>query len=165
MMSMSQRKFSNRFVRVTSGRVALLACVLLPVLPGMALAQGADSALVHKSAVSLTVVLQMITGLVAVLALIFAGAWVLKRFGRMQGIANEQLRLVGGINLGQRERIVIVQAGSDRLLIGIAPGCIRTLHVLEPAPEPEGGAENGVPGPSSFLGRFNQELRKRMSFS
>lgn len=162
---MSQRELNNRFVRAAGGRMALLACLLLPVLPGIALAQGADPALVHKSAVSLTGVLQMITGLVAVLALIFAGAWILKRFGRMQGTANEQLRLVGGINLGQRERIVIVQAGSDRLLIGIAPGCIRTLHVLEPAPEAEGAAASGAPGPSSFLSRFNQELRKRMSLS
>lgn len=70
--------------------------------------------------------------------------------------------MVGGINLGQRERIVIVQAGSDRLLVGVAPGCIRTLHVLEPAPE--GEAEGPADGaPASFLGRFNQELRKRIS--
>jgi flagellar protein FliO/FliZ len=142
------------------------ACMLL-ALPGLALAQGADPALAHKGAVSLGGVLQVITGLVAVLALIFAGAWVLKRFGRLQGITHDQLRLVGGISLGQRERIVIVQAGSDRLLIGVAPGCIRTLHVLEPAPEPAAeDATGGAPAaPASFLGRFNQELRKRMSLS
>lgn len=145
-------------------RMLFNACACLPllVLPCLALAQGADPALAHKGAVSLTGVLQMITGLVAVLALIFAGAWALKRFGRVQGLAHEQLRLVGGISLGQRERIVIVQAGSDRLLIGVAPGCIRTLHVLEPAQEP--AAEGAAPAaPANFLGRFNQELRKRMS--
>lgn len=139
------------------------ACLLL-ALPGLVLAQGADPALAHKGAVSLADVLQVITGLVAVLALIFAGAWVLKRFGRLQGIAHGQLRLVGGISLGQRERIVIVQAGADRLLIGVAPGCIRTLHVLEPALEPAADAEGSAPAaPAGFLGRFHQELRKRMS--
>lgn len=141
-------------------------CLLL-ALPALALAQGADPALAHKSAVTVAGVLQMIAGLAVVLALIFAGAWALKRFGRMQGISHEQLRLVGGINLGQRERIVIVQAGSDRLLVGVAPGCIRTLHVLEPAPEPEAApaAGGGAAAPAGFLGRFNQELRKRMSLS
>lgn len=145
--------------------LARAACGCLPLLalPVTALAQGADPALAHKGAVSFASVLQMITGLGAVLALIFAGAWMLRRYGRMQGVSHEQLRVVGGINLGQRERIVIVQAGSYRLLIGVAPGCIRTLHVLEPAPE--AGAEDPAGGapPASFLGRFNQELRKRIS--
>ncbi|MBK9131087.1 MAG: flagellar biosynthetic protein FliO [Gammaproteobacteria bacterium] len=142
---------------------AACGCLPLLVFPVAALAQGADPALAHKSAVSFASVLQMITGLGAVLALIFAGAWVLRRYGRVQGVSHGQLRVVGGINLGQRERIVIVQAGTDRLLVGVAPGCIRTLHVLEPAPEP--GAEDSVSGapPASFLGRFNQELRKRIS--
>ncbi len=133
------------------------------LLPALALAQGVDPALAHKGAVSLASVLQMVTGLAAVLALIFAGAWALKRFGRLQAAAQGQLRLVGGISLGQRERIVIVQAGSERLLVGVAPGCIRTLHVLEPAPESEVPASGGPSVPTSFLGRFNQELRKRLS--
>lgn len=142
---------------------AACGCLPLLALPVAALAQGADPALAHKSAVSFASVLQMITGLGVVLALIFAGAWALRRYGRMQGGSHGQLRVVGGINLGQRERIVIVQAGSDRLLVGVAPGCIRTLHVLEPAPEQE--AEDPASGapPASFLGRFNQELRKRIS--
>ena len=154
---------SRRNPATTGMRVAC-ACLPLLALPAAAMAQGADPGLAHKGAVSLASVLQMITVLLAVLALIFAGAWALKRFGRMQGTAHEQLRLVGGINLGQRERIVIVQAGSDRLLIGVAPGCIRTLHVLEPAPEGEAAdpADGGPAAPASFLGRFNQELRKRI---
>ncbi|MCC6207676.1 MAG: flagellar biosynthetic protein FliO [Gammaproteobacteria bacterium] len=140
---------------------AIGGCLALLALPAAALAQGADPALAHKSAVTFTGVLQMVAGLGVVLGLIFAGAWALKRFGRIQGISHEQLRVVGGINLGQRERILIVQAGSDRLLIGVAPGCIRTLHVLEPVPGGESAEPAGAP--SSFLGRFNQELRKRIS--
>jgi flagellar protein FliO/FliZ len=147
-------------------RMVLNACAcLLLALPALALAQGGDAALAHRGAVSLAGVLQVVTGLIAVLALIIAGAWVLKRYGRLQGIAHDQLRLVGGISLGQRERIVIVQAGSDRLLVGVAPGCIRTLHVLEPAPEPAAvdAAGSSPAAPASFLGRFHQELRKRMT--
>jgi flagellar protein FliO/FliZ len=155
-MSMSQRKESRA--------LSIALCLPLLLLPGLVLAQGGADALAHKGAVSMTGVLQMVTGLIAVLALIFAGAWLLKRFGRLQGGANADLRVVSGINLGQRERIVIVQAGSDRLLIGVAPGCIRTLHVLEPAPE-VGDTGGGTPAPTGFLGRFNQELKKRMSLS
>lgn len=106
---------------------------------------------------SLGAVLQIATALVLVVGLIFAAAWVMKRFGRLQGTATDQLRLVGGIQLGQRERIVVVQAGDQRLVVGVTPGCIRTLHVL-----PAGEHEEGDAAPGGFLGKFNEEIRKRM---
>ena len=111
---------------------------------------------------SLGSVLQIATGLALVVVLIFGAAWALRRFGRLQGAATDQLRLIGGIHLGQRERIVVVQAGEERLVIGVSPGCIRTLHVLPPT-EP-GAQEAGFApeGQSGFLDRFNQEIRKRM---
>lgn len=107
---------------------------------------------------SLGAVLQVATGLALVVVMIFGAAWVMKRFGRMPAGSGGQLRLIGGIHLGQRERIVVVQAGEDRLVVGVSPGCIRTLHVLPPGdetPETEAGVQSG------FLDRFNQELRKR----
>ncbi len=109
---------------------------------------------------SLGAVLQVATGLALVVVLIFAAAWAMKRFGRLQGTATDQLRLVGGIHLGQRERIVVVQAGDQRLVIGVAPGCIRTLHVL---PAIESGEGDAGAGQGGFLDKFNQEIRKRMS--
>lgn len=109
---------------------------------------------------SLGTVLQIATALALVVALIFAAAWAMKRFGRLQGASTGQLRLVGGIHLGQRERIVVVQAGEQRLVVGVTPGCIRTLHVLSAGEYEEGEAGFGQGG---FLDKFNQELRKRMN--
>jgi flagellar protein FliO/FliZ len=109
---------------------------------------------------SLGAVLQIATALALVVGLIFAAAWAMKRFGRLPGAATDQLRLVGGIHLGQRERIVVVQAGEQRLVVGVTPGCIRTLHVMEAGEYQEGEAGGGQGG---FLDKFNQELRKRMN--
>lgn len=109
---------------------------------------------------SVGAVLQIATGLALVVVMIFGAAWAMKRFGRMPTGSGGQLRLLGGIHLGQRERIVVVQAGEDRLVVGVSPGCIRTLHVLPPGEESaatEAGAQGG-----GFLERFNQELKKRM---
>jgi len=111
---------------------------------------------------SLGAILQIATGLALVVALIFGAAWTMKRFGRIQGAGTGDLRLLGGIHLGQRERIVVVQAGEERIVIGVSPGCIRTLHVMAPG---EHGSEEGAPdiaGHTGFLDRFNQEVRKRM---
>ncbi|VAW84849.1 Flagellar biosynthesis protein FliO [hydrothermal vent metagenome] len=86
--------------------------------------------------------IQLILGLFVVLFLIVASGWLFKRFGRWQGGYSDQLKIVGGLAVGARERIVLVQVGEQQLLVGIAPGNIRTLHVLdEPLPEVGAGGK------------------------
>lgn len=107
---------------------------------------------------SLAAVLQIVTALALVTALIVGAAWAMRRFGRLPAGGNSRLRLIGGIHLGQRERIVVVQAGDEQLVIGVTPGCIRTLHVMVQSEE-DSSPEN--PGPGGFLGRLNRELAGR----
>ena len=75
--------------------------------------------------------MQMFLGLALVLVLIFGMAWLIRRMGRFQQLGQGALRVLGGLSVGQRERIVLIQAGETQLLIGLAPGHIRTLHVLD----------------------------------
>lgn len=75
--------------------------------------------------------LQMFFGLFVVVALIIGMAWFMRRMGSMSGMAAGNLKVLGGISVGQRERIVLVQAGDVQLLVGVAPGEIRTLHVMD----------------------------------
>ncbi len=74
---------------------------------------------------------QMFFGLILVLGLIIGMAWLVRRMGSFQQSSHGALQILGGLTLGQRERIVLVQVGDKQLLIGLAPGQIRTLHVLE----------------------------------
>jgi flagellar protein FliO/FliZ len=75
--------------------------------------------------------IQMFFGLFLVVGLIFGMAWFMRRMGNMQGMAAGNLKVLGGISIGQRERVVLIQAGEQQILIGVAPGTIRTLHVLD----------------------------------
>lgn len=75
--------------------------------------------------------LQMFFGLLFVVGIIFGMAWFIRRMGSFQQVSHGALRILGGLSLGQRERIVLVQVGEQQLLIGLAPGQIRTLHVLQ----------------------------------
>lgn len=70
-------------------------------------------------------------GLAVVLAAVLALAWLLRRVGRLQSSAGGALRTLGGLSLGPRERAVLVQVGETQLLLGVAPGHVKTLHVLE----------------------------------
>lgn len=75
--------------------------------------------------------LQMFLGLFFVIALIVGMAWFMRRMGNMSGANAANLKVIGGLSIGQRERIVLVQAGNTQLLVGVAPGEIRTLHVMD----------------------------------
>ena len=41
--------------------------------------------------------------------------------------------MLGGISVGQRERVLLIQVGETQLLIGVAPGSVQRIHEL---PEP-----------------------------
>lgn len=71
--------------------------------------------------------------LVLVLFAIFACAWCVKRlrtFGRPQG---RLLVIIDDVHVGQRERVVLLACGGERLLVGVAPGAVRLLQVVPPA--------------------------------
>ena len=117
----------------------LLSALLLAQLTG---AWAADK-LVHAS-VTKTVneplgaanLLQLTFGLLVVLAAIVGSAWLLRRYGRLQSGAAGALRVIGGLSMGPRERVVLIQVGAQQLLLGVAPGSVQMLHVLaEPVPE------------------------------
>lgn len=105
--------------------------------------------------------LQLAGGLVVVLLGIFALAWIMRRVTRFQSAAGERMRVLGALSVGARERVVLVQVGEEQILVGVAAGQVRKLHVLsEPLPEPvpRAGARPGI-GPN-FAERLGQALRR-----
>ena len=103
---------------------------------------------------SMTSLWQLTLGMLLVLALIAGIAWVLKRTGRFQVSAGGGLRILGGLSLGARERVVLLQVGEAQLLLGVAPGRVQTLHVLEqPLPAGASAAQQSS-GFADQLGRF-----------
>lgn len=73
---------------------------------------------------------QLTFGLLLVLGLMIGLAWLLRRTGSFQ-VGGGGLRILGGLSLGSRERVVLLQVGDTQLLLGVAPGHVQTLHVLE----------------------------------
>ena len=58
--------------------------------------------------------LQLVLGLVIVLACIVVLAWLAKRMNRLQSSTGDMLKIIGGINVGSREKVVLLQVGSER---------------------------------------------------
>ncbi|WP_207062437.1 flagellar biosynthetic protein FliO [Motiliproteus sp. SC1-56] len=97
---------------------------------------------------------QMLLGLVLVLVLIFALAWLVRRLGGTGGFGSRGFKVVASLPLGARERLVLVQAGSRQLLLGVAPGRVNLLHEYEqPLLEPSSPVAEGA---------FSQRLREAL---
>nr|WP_082060913.1 flagellar biosynthetic protein FliO [Pseudomonas abietaniphila] len=82
--------------------------------------------------------LQLVLGLLLVVGLIFVLAWLMRRVQRAGPAGNQVIELVGSRALGPRDRLVLVQVGNEQVLLGVSPGSITALHVMnEPVIVPE----------------------------
>lgn len=137
---------------------AKLACLfLVSYSTSVMAAQGAQPPVATTSIMSL---FQVLFGLGLVLAAIAGTAWLLRKFSPGQVAASGSLRVVGGVAVGPKERVVLVDIGETRLVIGVAPGHISTLHQMpKPADEVSSMAPEFAVGP--FYSRLKEMLDKR----
>jgi flagellar protein FliO/FliZ len=63
----------------------------------------------------------VILSLVLVVGFIFAAAWVVRRMPLGLGRANGPLKVLAALPLGPRERLVLVEARGEELLIAVSP--------------------------------------------
>lgn len=111
---------------------------------------------------------QVTLGLLLVLAMIVGIAWLLRRYGRLQSAASGSLKILGGLSIGPRERVVLLQVGDTQLLVGVAPGRVQMLHVLDeplitPEISPSSGISGGISGNDvrSFAERLSAAIKQR----
>lgn len=86
---------------------------------------------------------------VAVVALIPVALWVLKRLQAGQAGAPRAVTLVGGLTLGPRERIAIVEAQGRRWMIGVTGQSISMLAELERVADEATAVPTGAESPPS----------------
>lgn len=75
--------------------------------------------------------LQAGLGMLMVLGLIFACAWLARRFGLQRfGGGGQVVKVVSSSSVGQRERVVVVEVAGTWLVLGVTSNQINTLHSL-----------------------------------
>ncbi len=165
---------ATRSVRMTTLRAA--ACVLPLALLVPLAAHGADMQAVNEAAkfasatgagsavpsLGFGAVLQTLLGLVFVLALVFGCAWLARRLGLQPMQRSALVKTIGGVSLGGKERVAVVEVGDTWLVLGAAPGNVRLLHTMPAGSLSEGStAAMATPGapPGSFAQRFRDALK------
>lgn len=107
----------------------------------------------------------MVLGLAVVLAVMALITWVLKRM--MPGAGGQQsvVRIVGGVSVGSRERVVVVEVADRWIVVGVAPGQVNGIANLEVGAmqiaENALGANSQLhPNPGAFTHPFAQWLKR-----
>ena len=75
-------------------------------------------------------IFQLFSGLFIVILSIVIVVWLIKRLGRFNYSGQQSINIIGGVSLGTREKIVLIEIGNEQLLIGVAPGQVNMLHKL-----------------------------------
>lgn len=101
--------------------------------------------------------MQLVIGLFIVVLCILVLAWFAKKMNRFHSLADGSLKVIGGLSMGSRERVVLLQVGEEQLLLGISPGRINTLHVLDTPLEVMGQRGDGESG-NSFLDKLKTTM-------
>lgn len=99
--------------------------------------------------------------LLLVLGLILGLAWLLRRLPGAGFRPSEGLRVVASLQLGAKERAVVVEVGGQQLLLGVTPAGISRLHELpQPLPPAEAPKLPNLKDLPNFAQLLSQRLRK-----
>jgi len=133
--------------------------LLLPIVlfSGALQAQAENPVAAPLEPISSPYLLKLTGGLILIVALIFLLAWVVKKFNLNQQSHSGLIRIIAGLSIGTRDRIVLLQVGEEQILLGLTPGRIEKLHTLAQPLE-----AMGEPAPSgSFASKINRLMGDR----
>ena len=126
-----------------------------PLLLGTALAYAAD-----QPASSAGGMFQVFFGLIVVLGLMVGIAWLLKRTGVAGNPASSVIRVVGGVSVGNRERILVVEVADEWIVVGVTPTNINALSTM-PRQDLPAAPQYGGPVSATFATWLKQTIEKR----
>jgi flagellar protein FliO/FliZ len=122
------------------------------MLAASTLANAADAA---PAASGWGALLQGLFGLAVVLGLLYAFLWLLRRYGQTNAGTQGIVKVVGGVMLSPRERLVMVEVKDTWLMLGVASGQVSLVHSM---PKPADANTDMAPV-SPFAGKLAAMLR------
>ena len=76
-------------------------------------------------------IFKILLGLTVVLLVMAAITWVLKRMMPGAGGQHSVIKVVGGVSVGTRERVVVVEVAGRWLVVGVAAGQVNAIANLD----------------------------------
>lgn len=112
-------------------RAACFVCQWCASLPAFlyapALLAQTEVAKTRVDPMSAEYVVKTVVGMIVVIGIIVALAWLVRRMGKMNGLMSGEVKIVSSLSLGAREKIVLVQVGEEQFLLGATPQQINRI--------------------------------------
>lgn len=99
--------------------------------------------------------MNMVWGIVFLLALVGAAWWLIRRSGGLQLQGGRGMKIIASMAVGPRERVVLIEIAGEQWLLGVAPGSVNLLQHFE-QPIVEGT------GTDDFASRMRAVLQQGM---
>lgn len=103
--------------------------------------------------------LQVLFGLIVVLGLMAGAAWLLRRFGLNKTASTHTVKIIGGVSVGTRERVMVVEVADQWIVVGVAPGRVNALSTMPRQEMPQ--EAQGAPVAPNFSAWLKQTIDKR----
>jgi len=105
--------------------------------------------------------------LLGALGVVLVAFWLFARLMRqLNGAGNRSvagLRVLGSLSLGQRERLVVLEADGERIVLGVTAQTVTRVHAM-PAPPgetvPDHEPDAGLPAGPAFAARLRHALQR-----
>ena len=105
-----------------NSKFALLTMLALPI--------GVASAAEATAISPVAGLFQILLGLAAVLTLMAVAAWLFKKIGPVNTGNQLPVKIIGGVSVGNRERIMVVEVADQWIVVGITAQQINTLSTM-----------------------------------
>lgn len=109
------------FKRLILGSVFLFFCSNL---------YAAEHVAASSAAINMSDYFKVLLGLIFVITLFLVCTFLFKRYGNSSIAGRGQIRLIDGLHLGNRERLVLVELKDKQILLSITPGQINKLDTV-----------------------------------
>ena len=88
----------------------------------------------HPSIDLTAAIIQVGVALALIVGIILGAAWLARRF-KIAGVGNElQIKALSSMQLGRKEKIVLIESCGKKMLVGVGGSAINTLHVFDEEP-------------------------------
>ena len=81
---------------------------------------------------------KVLLGLLVVLGAMVGILWLMKRTGLRAPQSGGTVKIVGGLSVGNRERVLVIEVADQWIVVGVAPGSVNALASMprqEPIPQ------------------------------
>ena len=129
--------------------MSLRVPVCLLIFCAAAAVQAADVPAQATSSATSTL-LQVVFGLGVVLLVIAGAAWLARRYLPAAGAGGGPARIVGGVMVGPKERVVVVEVADTWIVAGVTSQNVNALCTMPRPPHDRSDASGIVPADRNF---------------